>query len=83
MAARVVGEERWDALRLVRRVYGNKFYYGRQQVLYDIFYDWPALANMIGIYPKVIAKYLFRLIHLMDFSIGPLMSPIEIGRNIL
>lgn len=53
MMARVVGEERWDSMRMVRRIYGNKFYYARQQILYDIFTEWPQLANMIGIYPKV------------------------------
>jgi len=29
MMARTVGEERWETMRLLRRVYGNKFYYAR------------------------------------------------------
>ena len=32
-----VGEERYDALRIRRRVFTTKFYYLRQQVLYQWF----------------------------------------------
>lgn len=27
--ARLIGEERWESMRLARRVFGNKLYYGR------------------------------------------------------
>lgn len=59
MLNRVVGEERYDAIRVQRRVYSNKFYYLRQQILYRWFVEHPDLANMLGIYPKVDSSHGF------------------------
>lgn len=59
MLNRVVGQERYDAIRVQRRVYTNKFYYLRQQVLYRWFTEHPDLANMLGIYPKVDSSHGF------------------------
>lgn len=53
MLNRVVGEERYDAVRVWRRVWVNKFYYYRQMMLYQCFIETPDLANLLGIYPKV------------------------------
>ena len=53
MINRVVGEQRYDAFRVYRRVLSNKFYYARQEMLYQCFVETPDIANMLGIYPKV------------------------------
>ena len=53
MMSKAVGEERWDAMRMFRRVNAMKFYYHRQSVLCQVFCDWPEMANLIGIYPKI------------------------------
>ena len=50
---KLIGEERYDQMRMFRRVNAMKFYYARQNVLYETFILWPDLANLIGIYPKV------------------------------
>jgi len=49
---RVVGEERYDYLRVQRRISSNKFYYYRQQILYEMYVDYPEYAALCGIYPK-------------------------------
>ena len=49
---RVIGESRYDYLRLERRIAIAKFYYIRQQILHQIFLDFPEVAHTIGIYPK-------------------------------
>ena len=49
----VVGEERYNSLRVMRRIYSNKFYYLRQHLLYRWFVESPEVACMLGIYPKV------------------------------
>lgn len=59
MLNRVIGEERYDAIRIQRRVYSNKFYYFRQQILYRWFIEHPDVANMLGIYPKVDSSHGF------------------------
>lgn len=53
MINRAVGEQRYDNIRVWRRVISNKFYYARQQMLYQCFVETPDLANLLGIYPKV------------------------------
>lgn len=61
MMSRAVGEDRWEAMRLFRRVHAMRFYYvilclqsqRRQEKLTEIYIHWPELANLIGIYPKV------------------------------
>ena len=52
MLNRVVGEERYDAIRVTRRVFSNKFYYLRQHLLYRMFVESPDVACMMGVYPK-------------------------------
>ena len=52
MLNRVVGEDRYESLRVERRIFQNKFYYLRQHLLYRIFIESPDVASMIGIYPK-------------------------------
>ena len=52
MANRLIGESRYDAIRVQRRIFSNKFYYLRQHMLYRCFVESPDVANMIGIYPK-------------------------------
>ncbi|KRX10973.1 hypothetical protein PPERSA_12097 [Pseudocohnilembus persalinus] len=55
----VVGESRWDYMRVFRRVQSNRFYYARQQLLYECFIDHPDLAQWCGIYPKVDSSHGF------------------------
>jgi hypothetical protein len=52
MLCALVGEARYDRLRVLRRAAGMEFYYRRQQALYRLFVTWPEMANLIGIYPK-------------------------------
>jgi len=52
MLNRAVGEQRYDTLRVSRRILSNKFYYLRQHLLYRIFIESPDIGAMIGIYPK-------------------------------
>ncbi len=52
MLNRVVGEERYDNVRVQRRILSNKFYYFRQQWLYQLFVEAPDIAQLLGIYPK-------------------------------
>lgn len=52
MANRLIGESRYDAIRVQRRIFSNKFYYLRQHLLYRCYVESPDVANMIGIYPK-------------------------------
>ncbi|EAR82265.1 hypothetical protein TTHERM_01230120 (macronuclear) [Tetrahymena thermophila SB210] len=59
MLNKAVGEERYDALRLARRTWGMRFYYARQQVMYETFVDHPDLANWVGMYPKVDSSHGF------------------------
>ena len=59
MINRVVGEDRYDAVRVWRRTLSNKFYYFRQQLLYQCFVETPDLANLLGIYPKVDSSHGF------------------------
>ena len=59
MANAVVGEQRYDALRVSRRVMTNKFYYMRQQMLYQMFVEQPDVANLLGVYPKVDSSHGF------------------------
>lgn len=53
MFNRAVGEQRYDAWRVERRVISNKFYYMRQQMLYQLFVECPDISCMLGVYPKV------------------------------
>ena len=81
MLNRVVGEERYDAVRVWRRVMSNKFYYYRQTLLYQCFVETPDLANLLGIYPKMDSSHGFGF-----YSINPFMQIltkcIEISRKI-
>ena len=49
---KIIGESRYNTLRLERRIAIAKFYYMRQQILHQIFVDFPEIAHTIGIYPK-------------------------------
>ena len=53
MLNRAVGENRYDAFRVYRRVLTNKFYFARQEWLYKMFVETPDIACMLGVYPKV------------------------------
>ena len=48
----VVGEQRYNALRLYKRTNSARFYWTRQELLYECFLNYPEVANTIGIYPK-------------------------------
>ena len=52
MLNRAVGEDRYDSIRVQRRIISNKFYYLRQHLLYRIFIESPDVGCMLGIYPK-------------------------------
>lgn len=54
---RMIGEDRFNVMRLERRIASAKFYYSRQQILYQIFVDFPEIAHTIGIYPKADASH--------------------------
>eukprot|EP01015_Nassula_variabilis_P002748 TRINITY_DN1160_c0_g1_i5.p1 TRINITY_DN1160_c0_g1~~TRINITY_DN1160_c0_g1_i5.p1 ORF type:complete len:233 (+),score=30.11 TRINITY_DN1160_c0_g1_i5:148-846(+) len=49
---RAIGEERYENLRMSRRIYQAKMYYQRQQLLFEMFLDFPEWANSLGVYPK-------------------------------
>jgi len=55
----VVGEDRYDAIRVSRRVWTTKVYYFRQQILYRWFVEHAELAQMLGIYPKIDSSHGF------------------------
>lgn len=57
LAARIIGEDRYNVLRLERRIAIAKFYYSRQQILHQVFIDFPEVAHTIGIYPKADASH--------------------------
>lgn len=70
MLNRVIGEERYDRMRLFRRTNIARFYWTRQEILYETFLHYPEIANTIGIYPKT------------DLSHGfPSYSPYEMFRD--
>lgn len=71
MLNRVIGEERYDAIRVQRRVYSNKFYYLRQQILYRWFVEHPDVANMLGVYPKVDSSHGFGFYSIFFFIQTP------------
>jgi len=48
----LLGEDRYAAIKLEKRIFSARFHYTRQTMLYDIFVHYPDLANTIGIYPK-------------------------------
>ena len=50
---RALGEERYNSIRVTRRIFSNKFYYLRQHLLYRMFVESPDVACMLGVYPKV------------------------------
>ena len=53
MFNRVIGEKRYDTLRMEKRIASAKFYYVRQQLLYQLYVDFPDVAQITGLYPKV------------------------------
>ena len=53
MFNRVIGEHRYDYLRMEKRIASAKFYYTRQQLLFQLYVDFPDVAQLTGIYPKV------------------------------
>lgn len=70
MLNRVIGEERYDRMRLFRRTNIARFYWTRQEILYETYLHYPEIANTIGIYPKT------------DLSHGfPSYSPYEMFRD--
>lgn len=52
MLNRAVGEERYNEIRVGRRIWQNKVYYIRQHLLYRLFIESPDLSCMLGVYPK-------------------------------
>ena len=65
MINRVVGEDRYEFLRVQRRIYSARFYFTRQQFLYEyslypdkissyfrMYIDYPEMAALTGVYPK-------------------------------
>lgn len=81
MLNRVVGEERYDAIRVQRRVYSNKFYYLRQQVLYRWFVEHPDVANLLGVYPKVDSSHGFGFYSIYWFIFKTLTKCTEISKK--
>ena len=81
MLNRVVGEERYDAIRIQRRVYSNKFYYLRQQVLYRWFVEHPDVANLLGVYPKVDSSHGFGFYSILSFIFKTLTKCTEISKK--
>ena len=81
MINRVVGEERYDAVRVWRRTISNKFYYYRQQLLYQCFVETPDIACMLGIYPKVDSSHGFGYFSIAILIQTP-MKCTEISRKI-
>jgi hypothetical protein len=59
LMTRMIGENRYDVLRIERRIALAKMYYARQQILHQIFIDFPEIAHTIGIYPKADASHGF------------------------
>ena len=59
MLNKLMGEDTYDKIRVARRVTTNKFYYYRQQMLYQCFVEMPDVASMLGIYPKVDSSHGF------------------------
>lgn len=55
-------------LRSMRSVLSNKFYYARQEMLYQCFVETPDIANMLGIYPKVDTSHGFGYHGLSKFT---------------
>ena len=82
MINRVVGEERYDAVRVWRRTLSNKFYYYRQQMLYQCFVETPDIASMLGIYPKVDSSHGYGS-HSNDILMQFNMKCTEISRKTL
>ena len=50
---RIVGEKTYNYFRMEKRIASAKFYYTRQQMLYQLYVDFPDVAQITGIYPKV------------------------------
>eukprot|EP01017_Pseudomicrothorax_dubius_P018095 TRINITY_DN2014_c0_g1_i1.p1 TRINITY_DN2014_c0_g1~~TRINITY_DN2014_c0_g1_i1.p1 ORF type:complete len:221 (+),score=35.90 TRINITY_DN2014_c0_g1_i1:124-786(+) len=56
---RVIGESRYDTLRIQRRIIQAKIWYTRQQFLYEMYVDYPEMAALLGVYPKVDSSHGF------------------------
>lgn len=65
-----IGEERYNTMRLYRRINTARFYWRRQEMLYECFVHYPEVANTIGIYPKTDSSHGF-----------PHYSPYEMFRD--
>merc|ERR1712113_642757 len=50
---RAVGEERYESVRLYRRIWAAKVYYLRRQWMYRLFVNAPDAAALFGIYPLI------------------------------
>jgi hypothetical protein len=59
MLNRVIGEPLYDRIRVERRIVGNKIYYYRQAMLYEMFVELPELTNLLGAYPKADSSHGF------------------------
>ena len=56
---KTIGEERYDFLRLERRIWQNRVWYYRQSFLYKVWADYPEVASFLGVYPKGDASHGF------------------------
>jgi len=59
IANRAIGEQRYDFIRVQRRIYSARFYYARQQLLYELYVDYPEWAQLTGLYPKTDSSHGF------------------------
>jgi hypothetical protein len=59
MFNRLIGEERYDWLRVTRRIYAARFYYARQQILYEVYTDYAEWGALLGLYPKTDSSHGF------------------------
>ena len=53
MLNRAVGEERYESVRIYRRIWAAKVYYLRRQWMYRLFINAPDAAALFGIYPLI------------------------------
>mmetsp|Transcript_33310 Transcript_33310/g.30257 ORF Transcript_33310/g.30257 Transcript_33310/m.30257 type:complete len:94 (+) Transcript_33310:25-306(+) len=56
---RVIGEDRYEWIRIQRRILGMRIYYTRQEFLYQMYIDYNEYAALFGCYPKVDSSHGF------------------------
>ena len=67
---KAIGEERYDYLRIERRIMQNRIWYTRQAFLFKCWTDYPEISYLLGSYPKGDASHGF-----------PHQNPYEVFRD--